>query len=261
MKNTTINGEVIDWNNLGDTQIDIFRPDSFHVSDTEAKRFAYSRSAGIPHATTLPNIQENFVARGAMLEALINCLHRSLASQYYRETLLAAMAPFVYRISNSEDSFQKGILAIWAELLTWVDKYPIDHFREDPAGLPFDAVLDDVVKYLSVVAKNAMSGRKRKATLFDDALVINAADTQVVEYNVNAAIDELTNKPQERRILQLKSERKTEEQIGNQVGLNRHQVNRKVSRLYKKCCAMHGLGVKPMGRAARKPLILPLDTN
>ena len=253
MEHTTVNGETIDWNILDTTYYDPFRPDCFHHSDTEVKSFAASWSAGVQHASTLPNIEQDFMARGAVLEALLNCRHPPYATTYYLETLWAAMAPFVFRISHIEDSFQKGMTAIWEELPKWVEKYPIDHTPTGPDLKPFDSVLDVVVKYLCGVAKNAMSGRKRKPTLFDSSLVDQSQSRDSVIYNVEKVIEELTTKPEERHILRLKSQKFSEAQIGAQIGLSRDQVKRKIKRLYQSCCERYGLDVKPMGRSKRKP--------
>jgi len=253
MEHMTKDGKI-DWNSFGCLHADPGLPHVFHHSKNEIKLFSADRDAGIQHVTTLPNIEEDIEARQLVLYAWLKCRSSTFAKKFYRETLWSSMAPFVYVVSHNEDSFQKGMMAVWEEIVKWATHYPVKHTRtNDDPDAPLHFVLDDVVRYLCGVAKNGMRGRKRKSTLIGNNLVEHAEYVQPFEYDVAEVIEQLTTDPTERTILRLKADRLSEEQIGDQVNLSRDQVKRKIQPLYETCCAQYDLCIKPMGRARRQP--------
>jgi hypothetical protein len=256
MEFITVSGIPFDWSKFPPCLPSV-RLDAFHETLSEPKRFTYRQMRDVPHVTALPNIEEDTEARGSVLEAWLACRSPVISTPYYRETLWVAMAPFVKRISYGEDSFQKGMTAIWQHLPTWVENYPVNHDESTYDDGRLDSVLYDVVRYLvGGVALNAMRGRQRKPTIFDDRLVVNAKDTKHA-LNPFTYIDELPFSDQHKEILYLKSEGLSEFEIGKVVGLSRDQVKRRIKELYNHCCDDMGLRPTPMGRAKRKNLQQP----
>jgi hypothetical protein len=185
------------------------------------------------------------------------CGFSAYFSTYDRDTLAFGLAKKVCRLAWSEDKFQAGMFAILDELNHW----KMDWKRNYPKGEGEEPLHpDDVHKYLFQVAYNAIKGgRKRRPVPVSQEQVASAADTEnlpplelLENEDVANALKRACTNQEDAKLVEMKSRRMREAEIGEELSLSRDQVQRRLSRIYKLTCQELGMKPTPMGRAKRE---------
>ncbi len=253
MEHTHTDGTPVAWSKIQGLGVQPIVPDAFHHSKTEVKNFTYRRRPTVSHVTDLPDIEGDSHAWWSGLDAWLHS--GGIFSIYHRETVWAMLARPVYRLARSEDAFQKGMMGVWDNLGTWTERYPISHEPTSEEDEKRGDVLGDVIRYLCGVARNAMSGRKRKPVLFDDRLVEHAEDNRprsLSDDDIRDAIEEMSSNDTDRDILWLKSQRHSEAEIGSKSRPQPRSGQAPYQAALRTLLHEYGCQPTPMGRTKRK---------